>query len=97
MPNQPRRATAAYSCPQQTIGGNPQRAHPHSRRAQVGVSSLSVHATVHLEFLTRDRLPLLCCLVAFILTFFVTRIVVRYIRRNAGSAICGRSGNTSSR
>jgi hypothetical protein len=44
-----------------------------------------VHATVHLEFLTRDRLPLLCCLVAFILTFFVTRIVVRYIRRNAGS------------
>ena len=44
-----------------------------------------MHATVHLEFLTRDRLPLLCCLVAFILTFFVTRIVVRYIRRNAGS------------
>jgi hypothetical protein len=44
-----------------------------------------VQATVHLEFLTRDRLPLLCCLVAFILTFFVTRIVVRYIRRNAGS------------
>ncbi len=60
-------------------------AHPHSRRAQVGVSSLCVHATVHLDFLTRDRLPLLCCLVAFILTFFVTRIVVRYIRRNAGS------------
>jgi len=44
-----------------------------------------VHATVHLDFLTRDRLPLLCCLVAFILTFFVTRIVVRYIRRNADS------------
>ncbi|NKZ12108.1 hypothetical protein HGA11_14075 [Mycolicibacterium septicum DSM 44393] len=44
-----------------------------------------MHATVHLDFLTRDRLPLLCCLVAFILTFFVTRIVVRYIRRNAGS------------
>jgi hypothetical protein len=44
-----------------------------------------VHATVHLDFLTRDRLPLLCCLVAFILTFFVTRLVVRYIRRNAGS------------
>jgi hypothetical protein len=43
-----------------------------------------VHATVHLDFLTRDRLPLLCCLVAFILTFFVTRLVVRYIRRNAG-------------
>ncbi|MCV7335436.1 hypothetical protein [Mycolicibacterium senegalense] len=44
-----------------------------------------MHATVHLDFLTRDRLPLLCCLLAFILTFFVTRIVVRYIRRNAGS------------
>ncbi|MFV8163808.1 hypothetical protein ACNQVK_17265 [Mycobacterium sp. 134] len=44
-----------------------------------------MHVTVHLDFLTRDRLPLLCCLVAFILTFFVTRIVVRYIRRNAGS------------
>ncbi len=28
---------------------------------------------------------MLCCLVAFILTFFVTRIVVRYIRRNADS------------
>lgn len=44
-----------------------------------------MHATVHLDFLARDRLPLLCCLVAFILTFFVTRIVVRYIRRNADS------------
>ncbi|OBG81675.1 hypothetical protein A5733_12715 [Mycobacterium sp. NS-7484] len=42
-----------------------------------------MHATGHLDFLTHDRLPLLCCLVAFILTFFVTRIVVRYIRRNA--------------
>lgn len=46
---------------------------------------MSVHATAHLDFLTRDRLPLVCCLVAFILTFFVTRIVVRYIRRNADS------------
>lgn len=44
-----------------------------------------MHATLHLDFVTRDRLPLLCCLVAFILTFFVTRLVVRYIRRNAGS------------
>ena len=43
-----------------------------------------MHATVQLDFLTRDRLPLLCYLVAFILTFFVTRLVVRYIRRNAG-------------
>jgi hypothetical protein len=30
-------------------------------------------------------LPLLCCLIAFILTFFVTRTIVRYIRANAGS------------
>lgn len=41
--------------------------------------------TVQLDFVTRDRLPLLCCLVAFILTFFVTRTLVRYIRRHAGS------------
>lgn len=63
----------------------PAAAHPHSRRAQAGVSSLCVHATVQLDFLSRDRLPLLCCLVAFILTFFVTRIMVRYIRRHADS------------
>jgi ABC-type multidrug transport system fused ATPase/permease subunit len=48
-----------------------------------------VHVTFDLDFLTaavtRDRLPLVCCLVAFILTFFVTRTIVRYIRRNAGS------------
>ncbi|MGV9800661.1 hypothetical protein ACWDTP_21690 [Mycobacterium sp. NPDC003449] len=42
-----------------------------------------MHATVQLDFLSRDRLPLLCCLVAFILTFFVTRTVVRYIRSHA--------------
>lgn len=38
-----------------------------------------------LDFLTSGRLPLLCCLIAFILTFFVTRTIVRYIRANAGS------------
>ncbi|MGV0744605.1 hypothetical protein [Mycolicibacterium sp. XJ870] len=43
-----------------------------------------MHATIQLDFVTRDRLPLLCCLVAFILTFFVTRTVVRYIRKHAG-------------
>ncbi len=32
-----------------------------------------------------SRLPLVCCLIAFILTFFVTRTIVRYIRRNADS------------
>jgi hypothetical protein len=44
-----------------------------------------VHLTVQFDFVTRDRIPLLCCLVAFILTFFVTRTIVRYIRRHAGS------------
>jgi hypothetical protein len=33
------------------------------------------------DIVGRGRLPLLCCLVAFILTFFVTRTCVRYIRR----------------
>ena len=32
-----------------------------------------------------DRLPLVCCLIAFILTFFVTRTIVRYIRSHADS------------
>ncbi|ADT98947.1 MULTISPECIES: hypothetical protein [Mycolicibacterium] len=32
-----------------------------------------------------SRLPLVCCLVAFILTFFITRTIVRYIRSQAGS------------
>lgn len=44
-----------------------------------------MHLTVQLDFVTHDRLPLLCCLLAFILTFFVTRTIVRYIRRSAGS------------
>jgi hypothetical protein len=44
-----------------------------------------VHLSVQLDFITRERLPLLCCLVAFILTFFVTRTIVRYIRATADS------------
>jgi len=32
-----------------------------------------------------SRLPLMWCLIAFILTFFVTRTIVRYIRRHADS------------
>ena len=44
-----------------------------------------MHATITFDFIPRDRLPLICCLVAFILTFFVTRTIVRYIRRHAGS------------
>jgi hypothetical protein len=35
------------------------------------------------DILGRGRLPLVCCLVAFILTFFVTRTFVRYIRHRA--------------
>jgi hypothetical protein len=44
-----------------------------------------VHLTLELDFMTRQRLPLFCCLVAFILTFFVTRTIVRYIRSHADS------------
>jgi hypothetical protein len=35
------------------------------------------------DIIGRGRLPLLCCLTAFILTFFVTRTSVRLIRRRA--------------
>lgn len=36
------------------------------------------------DIIGRGRLPLLCCLVAFITTFFVTRTFVRLIRRRKG-------------
>ncbi len=35
------------------------------------------------DIIDRGRLPLLCCLIAFILTFFVTRTFVRLIRHRA--------------
>ncbi|CPR03806.1 integral membrane protein [Mycobacterium bohemicum DSM 44277] len=41
----------------------------------LGVSHWFTH-----DIVDRGRLPLLCCLVAFILTFFVTRSFVRFIR-----------------
>jgi hypothetical protein len=44
-----------------------------------------VDLSFQVDFVTRERLPLLCCLLAFILTFFVTRTIVRYIRAHAGS------------
>ncbi|MHA0287880.1 hypothetical protein ACXYX3_15685 [Mycobacterium sp. C3-094] len=49
-----------------------------------------MHASLDFDFGLPDgipysRLPLVCCLVAFILTFFVTRTIVRYIRRHADS------------
>ena len=37
------------------------------------------------DIIGRGRLPLLCCLIAFILTFFVTRTFVRLIRRRKGA------------
>ena len=39
------------------------------------------------DILGRGRLPLLCCLIAFILTFFVTRTFVRYIRHRADRGV----------
>ncbi|KKB98716.1 hypothetical protein [Mycolicibacter arupensis] len=36
------------------------------------------------DIIGRGRLPLLCCLLAFLATFLVTRFVVRYIRSQAG-------------
>ncbi len=38
---------------------------------------------VHFDVVAPGRIPLMWCLIAFILTFFVTRTIVRYIRRNA--------------
>jgi hypothetical protein len=43
---------------------------------------------LHVDFsltVPPSRLPLMWCLIAFILTFFVTRTIVRYIRRQADS------------
>jgi hypothetical protein len=37
------------------------------------------------DIIGRGRLPLLCCLIAFILTFFVTRTSARLIRRRAST------------
>ena len=45
-----------------------------------------MHATFDLNLsIPHGRLPLVFCLVAFILTFFVTRTIVRYIRSHADS------------
>ena len=44
-----------------------------------------VPLNLQLDFVPRDRLPLMFCLIAFILTFFVTRTIVRYIRAHADS------------
>lgn len=42
-----------------------------------------MHQWLQHDIIDRGRLPLLCCLVAFLLTFFVTRSCVRLIRHRA--------------
>lgn len=44
-----------------------------------------VSAKLQIDIVPAGRLPLLCCLIAFLLTFLVTRTIVRYIRRSADS------------
>ncbi len=44
-----------------------------------------MHLTLDFDVVSRGRLPLLWCLIAFLLTFLVTRTIVRYIRAHAGS------------
>jgi hypothetical protein len=44
-----------------------------------------VFASLLHDLINRGRLPLLSCLVAFILTFFATRTIVRYIRHSSDS------------
>lgn len=51
------------------------------RRSFCGVLQWLQH-----DIIDRGRLPLLCCLVAFILTFFVTRTCARIIRRRPSDA-----------
>jgi hypothetical protein len=53
--------------------------------AAIGVSSVPVPFHLHFDVVAPGRVPLMWCLIAFILTFFVTRTIVRYIRRNAGN------------
>jgi ABC-type multidrug transport system fused ATPase/permease subunit len=45
-----------------------------------------VDQTLEFDLVSRGRLPLLCCLIAFLLTFLLTRTIVRYIRAHADSA-----------
>lgn len=44
-----------------------------------------MHLTLDFDVVSRGRLPLLWCLIAFLLTFLVTRTAVRYIRAHANS------------
>lgn len=51
--------------------------------SQGGRSFLEVFHWLQHDIVDRGRLPLLCCLVAFVLTFLVTRSFVRFIHRRA--------------
>ncbi|MDT5371892.1 MAG: hypothetical protein QOC62_6323 [Mycobacterium sp.] len=44
-----------------------------------------MHQSIELDLVSPGRVPLLCCLIAFLLTFLVTRTIVRYIRHHADS------------
>ncbi|MFZ0833474.1 MAG: hypothetical protein WAM92_10380 [Mycobacterium sp.] len=44
-----------------------------------------MHLSLHFDVVSQGRLPLLWCLIAFLLTFLVTRTIVRYIRAHADS------------
>src|SRR3984957_14967415 len=53
--------------------------------ARSGRSFSSVLLWFEHDIIGRGRFPLLCCLIAFILTFFVTRTSVRLIRRRSST------------
>ncbi|MGV1086955.1 MAG: hypothetical protein ACOYBX_03130 [Mycobacterium sp.] len=55
------------------------------------VSFQPVHLDVRLDFVAPGRLPLMWCLIAFILTFFITRSITRYIRDAADKSGPGES------
>lgn len=55
---------------------------PRTLLTDIDVEAAHINV-VHLNVVADGRVPLLWCLIAFILTFFVTRTIVRYIRKNA--------------
>jgi hypothetical protein len=46
--------------------------------------TIDLHFMAH-DFISPGRIPLMWCLIAFLVTFLVTRTIVRYIRAHAGS------------
>ena len=85
--NQPRRATATYSCRKTDYRPAAARRTISPARRARGRRKFSA-CTLTFDFdlaIPHGRLPLVFCLVAFILTFFVTRTIVRYIRSHADS------------